>query len=63
MPTFALLGGAALYLLAHVAFRLRNVHTLNDGGSAGDRVARVIPALYDVAAIVPLALLSAALVR
>ena len=29
MPAFALLGGAALYLLAHVAFRLRNVHTLN----------------------------------
>ena len=26
---FALLGGFALYLLAHVAFRLRNVHTLN----------------------------------
>jgi low temperature requirement protein LtrA len=25
----ALLGGAALYLLAHVAFRYRNVHTLN----------------------------------
>ena len=25
----ALLGGAALYLLAHVAFRLRNVHTLS----------------------------------
>jgi low temperature requirement protein LtrA len=29
VPTFALLGGAALYLLAHVAFRLRNVRTLN----------------------------------
>jgi low temperature requirement protein LtrA len=26
---FALLGGTALYLLAHVAFRLRNVRTLN----------------------------------
>jgi low temperature requirement protein LtrA len=25
----ALLGGAALYLLGHVGFRLRNVHTLN----------------------------------
>jgi low temperature requirement protein LtrA len=25
----AMLGGAALYLLAHVAFRLRNVHSLN----------------------------------
>jgi low temperature requirement protein LtrA len=29
VPAFALLGGVALYLLAHVAFRLRNVHTLN----------------------------------
>ena len=29
VPAAALLGGTALYLLAHVAFRLRNVHTLN----------------------------------
>jgi len=29
VPATALLGGTALYLLAHVAFRLRNVHTLN----------------------------------
>ena len=29
MPADALLGGAALYLLAHVAFRLRNMHTLS----------------------------------
>jgi low temperature requirement protein LtrA len=29
VPTAALLGGAALYLLAHVAFRLRQVHTLS----------------------------------
>jgi low temperature requirement protein LtrA len=29
VPAAALLGGAALYLLAHVAFRLRNVHTLS----------------------------------
>jgi low temperature requirement protein LtrA len=29
VPATALLGGAALYLLAHVAFRLRNVHTLS----------------------------------
>jgi low temperature requirement protein LtrA len=29
VPASALLGGVALYLLAHVAFRLRNVHTLN----------------------------------
>jgi low temperature requirement protein LtrA len=29
VPTAALLGGAAIYLLAHVAFRLRNMHTLS----------------------------------
>lgn len=29
VPAAALLGGAALYLLAHVAFRLRNMGTLN----------------------------------
>jgi low temperature requirement protein LtrA len=29
VPAFALLGGTSLYLLAHVAFRLRNIHTLN----------------------------------
>jgi low temperature requirement protein LtrA len=29
VPAVALLGGMSLYLLAHVAFRLRNVHTLN----------------------------------
>jgi low temperature requirement protein LtrA len=63
VPTFALLGGTALYLLAHVAFRLRNVRTLNRRrlGLAIVLLA-LIPALYDAAAIVPLALLSAALV-
>jgi low temperature requirement protein LtrA len=29
VPAAAFFGGAALYLLAHVAFRLRNVHTLS----------------------------------
>jgi low temperature requirement protein LtrA len=29
VPAAAMLGGAALYLLAHVAFRWRNIHTLN----------------------------------
>jgi low temperature requirement protein LtrA len=29
VPTAALLGGTAAYLLAHVAFRLRNVHSLS----------------------------------
>ncbi|HUQ62208.1 MAG TPA: low temperature requirement protein A [Acidimicrobiales bacterium] len=29
VPAVALIGGVALYLLAHVAFRLRNFHTVN----------------------------------
>ncbi len=29
VPAVAMLGGAALYLLGHVAFRWRNIHTLN----------------------------------
>jgi low temperature requirement protein LtrA len=29
VPAFALLGGLALYLLAHVAFRYRHIHTIN----------------------------------
>jgi low temperature requirement protein LtrA len=29
VPASAMLGGASLYLLAHVAFRLRNMHTLS----------------------------------
>jgi hypothetical protein len=29
VPAVALLGGTALYLLSHVAFRWRNLHTLN----------------------------------
>lgn len=29
IPAVALMGGVALYLLAHVAFRYRNIHTFN----------------------------------
>jgi len=29
VPAFAMLGGTALYLLGHVAFRYRHIHTLN----------------------------------
>ena len=62
VPTVALLGGAALYLLAHVAFRLRNVHTLNRRrlGLAIVLLA-LIPAMDTRPALVPLGLLAAAL--
>jgi low temperature requirement protein LtrA len=62
VPTVALLGGAALYLLAHVAFRLRNVHTLNRRrlGLAIVLLA-LIPAMDTRPALASLALLAAAL--
>ena len=47
VPAFALLGGTALYLLAHVAFRWRNVHRFS--------VQRLVCAIVLVA-LVPLAM-------
>ncbi len=58
----ALLGGAAMYLLAHVAFRLRNMHTLN-----GRRLIcalallALLPAGAALPALVTLAILAALL--
>jgi low temperature requirement protein LtrA len=62
VPTFALLGGTAIYLLGHVAFRLRNVHTLNRRrlGLAIVLLA-LVPFADALPAIVPLAFLAAAL--
>ena len=50
VPAVALLGGAAMYLFAHVAFRLRNMHTLS-----GRRLvcAAVLLALIPAAATLP----------
>jgi low temperature requirement protein LtrA len=56
LPLAALYGGVALYLLAHVAFRLRNVHTVNVQRVA---VAVVILALVPVAMAVHLPALAA----
>ena len=62
VPTFALLGGTALYLLAHVGFRLRNVRTLNRRrlGLAIVLLA-LVPAADGLPAIVPLAFLAVSL--
>jgi low temperature requirement protein LtrA len=58
VPAAALLGGTAIYLLAHVSFRLRNVHTLNKQrlGTAVVLLAAIpiaveIPALGSVAVV------------
>ena len=50
VPAVALLGGTALYLLAHVAFRWRNIHTLNRQRLV---LAIVLPLLIPVAVEVP----------
>jgi low temperature requirement protein LtrA len=59
VPAVALCGGVALYLLAHVAFRLRNMHTwsVRRVVCAGILVA-LIPAAVSLPAIVTLALVA-----
>jgi low temperature requirement protein LtrA len=63
VPAVALLGGTALYLLAHVAFRWRNIHTLNRQRlvTAGLVVA-LIPAGLELPALATVAILAAVLV-
>jgi low temperature requirement protein LtrA len=63
VPAVAMLGGAALYLLAHVAFRLRNVHRLSVVRIVVALVLLVlVPATRELDALVTLALLAATLV-
>ncbi|MGB2711003.1 MAG: low temperature requirement protein A [Conexibacter sp.] len=62
VPTFAMLGGAALYLLGHVAFRLRNIHTLNRRRlGLAILLLALVPALRELPALATLALLAALL--
>ncbi|HWH94193.1 MAG TPA: low temperature requirement protein A, partial [Baekduia sp.] len=58
VPAFGLCGGVALYLLAHVGFRLRNVHSLNTARLA---LAIALLAFVPVATTIP-ALLALAIV-
>jgi low temperature requirement protein LtrA len=62
VPAAALLGGAALYLLAHVAFRWRNIHTLNRQRLvvAGLLVA-FLPAAVQLPSLATVSILAAAL--
>jgi low temperature requirement protein LtrA len=63
VPATAMFGGMALYLLAHVAFRYRNLHTLNRQRviTAAILVA-LLPVVVEIDALVALALMSALLV-
>jgi low temperature requirement protein LtrA len=62
VPATALLGGTATYLVAHVAFRLRNVHTLNRQRLLCAVVlVALIPAAVELPALATLAILAALL--
>jgi low temperature requirement protein LtrA len=62
VPAVALLGGTAIYLLAHVAFRWRNVHTLNRQrlGTAALLVA-LLPVGVELPSLATLAILASVL--
>jgi len=63
VPAVALLGGAAMYLLAHVAFRLRNMHSLSTRRLVCAIVLlALIPSGTALPALATLAVLAAALV-
>jgi low temperature requirement protein LtrA len=59
VPAAALLGGSALYLLAHVAFRLRNIRTLNKQRLAcAVLLIALVPAGMELPALATLGLLA-----
>jgi low temperature requirement protein LtrA len=63
VPAFALLGGTAIYLLAHVAFRYRHIKTLNTRriGTAALLLA-LLPAATELPALATLGILAVLLV-
>jgi hypothetical protein len=63
IPLLALYGGVVLYLLAHVAFRLRNVRSLNRQRVVTSMVlVALIPVAWQLPALASLGLLAAVLV-
>jgi low temperature requirement protein LtrA len=63
VPAFAMLGGTSLYLLAHVAFRLRNIRTLNKQRLVcGIGLLALLPAATQMPSLVTLGVLAAVLV-
>jgi low temperature requirement protein LtrA len=63
IPAAALMGGAALYLIAHVLFRIRHVHSLSRQRLAAALVClALIPAALALPALASLALLAVVLV-
>ena len=63
VPAVALLGGAALYLFAHVAFRWRAIHRLNRQRLAcGVILIALVPLAVAVPSIASVAILAALLI-
>jgi low temperature requirement protein LtrA len=63
VPALAMLGGTALYLLAHVAFRWRNVHRFSSARLAcAILLLALIPLAIEIDALITLALLAVILV-
>jgi low temperature requirement protein LtrA len=63
LPLVAMYGGVALYLLAHVAFRLRNVHTVNKQRVVvAVLLLALLPAAAHIPALAALAVLTVVLV-
>ena len=62
VPAVALMGGAALYLLAHVAFRWRNIHRFSTQRVVGAAaLLALIPVALEVPSLVSVALVAVAL--
>jgi low temperature requirement protein LtrA len=62
IPAFALMGGAAIYLLAHVAFRWRNIHRFSTQRFVCAVVlAALIPVALEIPAAVSVAIVAVAL--
>ena len=60
VPAFALLGGLAAYLLAHVAFRYRHVHTINMRRAVlAVLLVALLPLATQIAALATLAVVTA----
>jgi low temperature requirement protein LtrA len=63
VPAFAMLGGTAIYLLAHVAFRWRNVHRFSvQRPAVAVLLVALVPAAIELPALATLAIMSAILV-
>jgi low temperature requirement protein LtrA len=62
VPATALLGGSAMYLLAHVAFRYRHIHTLNTRRLAlAVLLTAFVPVAVEIPALATVGVLAAAL--